>query len=170
MANRGEVFEVLGETLARTVETVEACGECGFFASKGSGCPVCSDGARDVATMCVVEQASDILPIERSGEYRGNYHVLGGRLSPLDDVGPEQLRIAGLVERVRTLAASEVILAFGGDVENEATANYLEEVLQTTGAVVTRLAQGLPAGGNLEHADGLTLARALAGRRSSGLG
>ena len=117
---------------------------------------------------CVVEQASDILPIERSGEYRGHYHVLGGRLSPLDDVGPDQLRIAGLLERVSSLGVGEVILAFGGDVENEATANYLEEVLQPSGVVVTRLAQGLPAGGNLEHADGLTLARALAGRRASG--
>jgi recombination protein RecR len=113
----------------------------------------------------VVEQPTDILPIERSGVFRGLYHCLGGKLSPLDDVRPEDLRIGGLVRRVRENPGSEVILATSSDVEGEATANYLCEVLESTGCRVTRLAQGLPAGGGLEFADELTLSRAFEGRR-----
>jgi recombination protein RecR len=113
----------------------------------------------------VVEQPTDILPIERSGVFRGLYHCLGGKLSPLDDVRPEDLRIGGLIRRVREHPGSEVILATSSDVEGEATANYLYEVLESTGCQVTRLAQGLPAGGGLEFADELTLSRAFEGRR-----
>jgi recombination protein RecR len=111
-----------------------------------------------------VEQPTDVLPIERSGVFRGLYHCLGGKLSPLDDIRPEDLRIGGLVRRIRENPETEVILATSSDVEGEATANYLYEVLEITGCRVTRLAQGLPAGGGLEFADELTLSRAFEGR------
>ena len=114
--------------------------------------------------LCVVEQATDILPLERTGAYRGLYHCLGGRISPLDHVAPEDLRIAALVDRVRAETPGELILALGSDVEGEATANYLRDLLRDSPVKVTRLAQGLPAGGGLEHADELTLQRALSGR------
>jgi recombination protein RecR len=113
----------------------------------------------------VVEQATDILPLERTGVYRGRYHALGGRIAPLDHVGPEQLRIEELLARIDTEGPREVILALGADVEGEATANYLAELLKEKAVRVTRIAQGLPAGGGLESADELTLSRALAGRR-----
>ena len=112
----------------------------------------------------LVERATDILPIERSGGFRGHYHALGGRLSPLEHVGPEDLRLAELVTRLKRGNFSEIILALSTDVEGEATANYLVEILTPHGVPLTRLAQGVPAGGGLEHADELTLARALAGR------
>lgn len=149
------------ETAAREVT---ACGTCGFFATL-AGCPVCSDQKRDRKTLCVVEQATDVLPIERSGAFRGMYHCLGGKLSPLDNVTPEDLRIGALLQRVGEHPGVEVILAVGADVEGEATANYLAELLHAKDCGVTRLAQGLPAGGDLEHADALTLSRAFEGRR-----
>jgi len=114
--------------------------------------------------LCVVEQATDVLPMERSGAFSGRYHCLGGKLSPLDHVTPEDLRIGPLLERIRDENIEEVILALGADVEGDATANYLAGLLGGR-CRVTRLAQGLPAGGGLEHADALTLARALQGRR-----
>ena len=154
--------------LARALETaareITACETCGFFAT-ADGCPVCSDHSRDGAKLCVVEQATDVLPIERSGAFRGMYHCLGGKLSPLDDVAPEDLRIGPMLRRIAESPGVEVILAVGADVEGEATANYLSEILHTRNCKVTRLAQGLPAGGDLEHADALTLARAFEGRR-----
>ena len=112
-----------------------------------------------------MEQPTDVIPIERSGVYRGMYHCLGGRLSPLDDVRPEDLRIGGLVRRVREVEGMEVILATSSDVEGEATANYLSDAFANLNCSVTRLAQGLPAGGGLEFADELTLTRAFEGRR-----
>ena len=112
----------------------------------------------------MVEQATDVLPMERSGVFKGRYHCLGGRLSPLDNVTPDDLRIAGLVRRIGEEAIEEVILALGADVEGEATASYLGDLLRGR-CRVTHLAQGLPAGGGLEHADALTLARAFEGRR-----
>ncbi|MEA3188967.1 MAG: recombination protein RecR [Chthoniobacter sp.] len=115
--------------------------------------------------LCVVEQATDILPLERTGVFRGSYHALGGRISPLDHIGPEQLRIEALLQRVKQEQPREVILALGSDVEGEATANYLVELLRDYSVSITRIAQGLPAGGGLESADELTLSRALAGRR-----
>ena len=145
-------------------EIVKACQTCGFFTGQ-AGCGVCSEQGRDTQVLCVVEQPTDVLPIERSGVFRGLYHCLGGKLSPLDDVRPEDLRIGGLVRRVRENPGTEVILATSSDVEGEATANYLCEVLASTGCQVTRLAQGLPAGGGLEFADELTLSRAFEGRR-----
>jgi recombination protein RecR len=115
--------------------------------------------------LCVVEQATDILPLERTGVYRGRYHALGGRIAPLDHVGPEQLRIEELLRRIDGEGPREVILALGADVEGEATANYLADLLREKPVTVTRIAQGLPAGGGLESADELTLSRALSGRR-----
>ncbi len=154
----------LSAALETAVREVTACGTCGFFATL-AGCPVCSDEKRDRTKLCVVEQATDVLPIERSGAFRGMYHCLGGTLSPLDNVTPDDLRIPSLMRRIGEVEGVEVILAVGADVEGEATANYLAEMLEGKECGVTRLAQGLPAGGDLEHADALTLARAFEGRR-----
>ncbi len=154
----------LSGALQECHEVVKACPTCGFFTGH-SGCAVCSEQGRDLNLLCVVEQPTDVLPIERSGVFRGIYHCLGGKLSPLDDVRPEDLRIGELVRRVREHPETEVILATSSDVEGEATANYLGEVLASTGCTITRLAQGLPAGGGLEYADELTLSRAFEGRR-----
>ena len=143
--------------------SVRACPRCGFFTTEAL-CEICSDPTRDPAQICVVEQATEILPLERTGVFRGRYHALGGRISPLDHVGPDDLRIDALIERIKVETPSEIILALGSDVEGEATANYLASLLRELPVTVTRLAQGLPAGGGLEHADELTLSRALAGR------
>ncbi|HSI12284.1 MAG TPA: recombination mediator RecR [Chthoniobacter sp.] len=144
-------------------ETIHACPRCGFFTTE-TLCEICSDPEREAGQICVIEQPTEILPLERTGAFRGRYHALGGRISPLDHVGPEDLRIDALIERIKTEAPSEVILALGSDVEGEATANYLASLLHELPVAVTRLAQGLPAGGGLEQADELTLSRALAGR------
>lgn len=152
----------LSEALLRAKQEVEACDVCGFFAS-AEGCVVCEHPNRE-PVLCVVEQATDVLPMERSGVFRGRYHCLGGRLSPLDNVTPDDLRIGGLVARLERESIEEVILALGADVEGEATSNYLADLLRSR-CQVSRLAQGLPAGGGLEHADALTLARAMEGRR-----
>lgn len=144
-------------------EQIHACPECGFFTSEPL-CEICADPERSAEILCVVEQATDILPLERSGAFHGRYHALGGRISPLDHVGPDDLRISALLQRVRDQAPKEVILALGVDVEGEATASYLAELLREYPVQVTRIAQGLPAGGGLEHADELTLSRALSGR------
>ncbi len=147
-------------------ETIRPCPVCGFFATE-SGCDVCDDPTRDQQILCVVEQATDVLPLERSGAFRGRYHCLGGKLSPLDRVSPEDLRIPSLLRRIDDATEEiEVILALGSDVEGEATANYLAELLRGRNCRLTRIAQGLPAGGGLEHADELTLMRAMQGRRS----
>jgi recombination protein RecR len=143
--------------------TLKPCHRCGFFAESDE-CLLCGDEARAGRELCVVESASDILPLERTGVFRGRYHALGGKLSPLDGIGPEQLRIVELIERIGEEHPSEVILALGADVEGEATAHYLAELLNPTGVHVTRIAQGLPAGGGVEHADQITLHRALANR------
>ena len=157
----------VSEAVLMAKQKVSSCDVCGFFSSD-DGCPVCSDDQRDVNELCVVEQATDVLPLERSGVFKGYYHCLGGKLSPLDNVSPENLRITPLIKRVEANPGVEVILALGSDVEGEATANYLAEVLTTRECHVTRIAQGLPAGGGLDHADDLTLMRALQGRRKMG--
>lgn len=157
--------EPLAQALLHALEQVRACPQCGFFATADS-CTLCDDPRRDDQLLCVVEQPTDVLPLERSGAFRGRYHCLGGKLSPLDRISPEDLRIPGLLERVTSARADlEIILALGTDVEGEATANYLAELLRPHGCRVTRIAQGLPVGGGLEHADELTLARAMAGRQ-----
>ena len=158
-ARPGEIARVIGAV----GQTIHPCRECGFFTSEPV-CEICSDETRSAELLCVVEQATDILPLERTGAFRGRYHALGGRISPLDHVGPEDLRIDALIARVRKQTPTEVILALGADVEGEATASYLADLLRAFPVQVTRLAQGLPAGGGLEHADELTLSRALSGR------
>lgn len=154
----------LAGALQSAEQSVTLCPACGFFATQ-QGCSVCDDHGRDETLVCVVEQPTDVLPLERSGAFRGYYHCLGGKLSPLDNVTPADLKIGELLKRVDALGGVEVILALSSDVEGEATANYLSEVLSEKNCRLTRLAQGLPAGGGLEHADELTLMRALQGRR-----
>lgn len=156
----------LGDALRCARDGVVRCRDCGFF-SEAEICDVCADEGRELI-LCVVEQATDVLPIERSGAFHGHYHVLGGRLAPLEHVGPEDLRLGELQERLGRRRYREVILALSTDVEGEATANYLTELLASCGVPVTRLAQGMPAGGGLENADELTLSRALTGRRQAG--
>lgn len=156
----------LAEALLVAKQMIRPCPECGFFATE-AGCEVCEDPARDDRILCVVEQATDVLPLERSGAFRGRYHCLGGKLSPLDRVSPEDLRIPSLIRRIEAAPEEiEVILALGSDVEGEATANYLADLLRGRNCRLTRIAQGLPAGGGLEYADELTLLRAMQGRRS----
>jgi recombination protein RecR len=153
----------LASALRSAAENLRSCTICGFFATQ-EHCKICQDESRIGREICVVEQATDILPIERTGTFTGRYHVLGGRLAPLDHVGPDQLRIGALLARVKKEAPTEIILALSADVEGEATTNYLAEALAPLGVPITRIAHGLPAGGGLEHADPLTLQRALAGR------
>ncbi len=155
----------VAETMLENAAKVRPCRDCGFFTTEEL-CDVCRDEARADAPLCVVEQATDILPLERTGVFRGRYHALGGRLAPLDHVGPEDLSIDRLLERIKEGHATEIILALGADVEGEATAQYLAGLFRDDfpEVTVTRIAQGLPAGGGLESADELTLSRAMTGR------
>lgn len=154
----------LATALTTAADTVGNCPECGFFAEQGSRCTACNDPTRDASLLCVVEQPTDVLPIERCGTFRGLYHCLGGKISPLDGIMPEDLAVDKLIERVQAHPGCEVILAVGSDVEGEATALYLAELLGKYPCRCTRLAQGMPAGAGLGHADAITLMRALAGR------
>ncbi len=155
----------LAGAIVAVSERVRACASCGNYTER-SPCSICESPRRDPSIVCVVEEASDIGAIERSGEYRGLYHVLGGRLSPLDGIGPGELNIAGLLERLKENGAvREVVLATNPSVEGEATALYLHKLLAPLGLRVTRIARGLPIGGDLEYADGVTIAEALHGRR-----
>ena len=155
----------LARAVAAVGERVRGCTVCGNL-TEDDPCAICADPRRDQATVCVVEEASDVAAVERAGGYRGVYHVLGGRLSPLDGIGPEQLNVAALVRRVGNGGAvREVILATNASVEGEATAHYLERALHGTGVGLTRLARGLPVGSELEYADGETIAQAMAARR-----
>lgn len=154
----------LAAAIADCRERIVPCRCCGFYA-EGELCAICADDKRERQVWCVVEQPSDVLKLEKSGSFRGLYHVLGGRLSPLDGVGPEQLRITQLQTRLEQEKPTEVILALGADVEGETTALYLAPIVKACGARVTRLATGLPAGGGLEFADSVTLGYALSGRR-----
>lgn len=155
----------LAAALVDAADSVSTCPECGFFAPHGETCAACGDAARDDALLCVVEQPTDVLPIERSGAFRGLYHCLGGKISPLDGVMPEDLSIEKLMERVRNRPGCEVILAVGSDVEGEATALYLANQLAALDCRVSRIAQGMPAGAGLSHADAVTLMRAMQGRK-----
>jgi recombination protein RecR len=155
----------LARAIDAVAERVRPCSRCGNL-SETDPCPICEDGRRDQSVVCVVEEASDIGAIERSGDYRGVYHVLGGRLSPLDGVGPEDLRLESLRTRVANGGpVREVILATNPSMEGEVTATFVRGVLEASGVRVTRIALGLPMGGELEYADGVTIARALAARR-----
>ncbi len=154
----------LAQALVTLAEKVRPCAEC-FNLTESERCAFCADPRRDRSLICVVEAASDIPAIERTGEYRGLYHVLGGRLSPLDGVGPGDLTVSSLVTRVTGGGVREVIVATNPKLEGEATALYLQEQLRPTGVAVSRLARGLPVGGELEYADGVTIVQALAARR-----
>ena len=160
-----EVGGSLAEVLTIAGTSVMECGTCGFFSTEEKGCAICESLNRDDESLCVVEQPTDILPLERSGAFRGFYHSLRGKISPLDNIGPEDLRIGELVDRLRSGVFTEVILALSADVEGEATGNYLVEIVRDFPNIkVSRLAQGISAGGGLESADELTLMRALEGR------
>jgi recombination protein RecR len=154
----------LASAITAAAASIHPCKKCGFFAVQDF-CEICLQPSRQGREICVVEQSTDILPLERSGIFQGLYHSLGGRLSPLDHIGPSQLRIQPLVDRIGEENPTEIILALSADVEGEATTNYLTEILAALGVRLTRIAHGLPAGGGLEHADQLTLQRALSGRR-----
>lgn len=145
-------------------QRIRTCETCGAL-TETSPCDLCTHPGRDATILCVVERATDILNLEKAGTFRGRYHVLGGRLSPVNGIGPEDLRIAALETRLRTPGVREVVLALGTDVEGDATAHYLARRLTPLGVDVTRLAAGLPAGTGLDFADELTLNRALEGRR-----
>ncbi|TMB48048.1 MAG: recombination protein RecR [Chloroflexi bacterium] len=157
------------ESLARAIEDVKArigyCERC-YNIAEGSLCAICASPRRDPSLLCVVESALDVLAVERTSEFGGLYFVLHGVISPIDGIGPEQIHVPQLLERVRDEEIAEVVIATDADIEGEATAVYLQRALQPLGAKVTRPAHGLPVGGDLEYADELTLARALAGRRA----
>jgi recombination protein RecR len=157
----------LSEALREVKERVGLCEVC-FNLADAERCRICTDERRDHSIICVVEEPADVIPIERTHEYRGLYHVLGGALSPIDGVGPEHLKLAQLIERVRREDISEVVIATNPTTTGEATAFYIAEALRElpSEVAVTRLASGLPVGADLEYADEITIGRALAGRRA----
>jgi recombination protein RecR len=154
----------LAETLLQTRARVHLCEICGAL-TETSPCALCSDSRRDASLLCLVERPVDILTLEKSGAFRGKYHVLGGKISPLNGVEPEDLRIAELEQRLTREPVTEIVVALGTDVEGDATSFYLAKRLARPGLKVTRIAHGLPAGSGLEFADEVTLGRALEGRR-----
>ena len=154
----------LAEAILRARERIQFCSVCGALTEK-SPCDICADARRDASLVCVVERPVDILSIEKSGTFRGKYHVLGGRISPLDGIEPEDLRISDLEKRLTQEPIREIVIALGTDVEGDATGFYLAKRLSRRGLKITRIAHGLPAGTGLEFADELTLSRALEGRR-----
>jgi len=156
----------LANVLLEVAERIHPCPQCGNYCDSAL-CPVCRDPSRDQGVICVVEEAYEVGAIERAGRYRGLFHVLGGRLSPLDGIGPEHLNIDGLVSRIANAPETpvEVILATNASVEGEATAVYLQGLLSPHVSRVTRLARGIPVGSDLEYVDGTTIGEALAGRR-----
>lgn len=163
---------VLAGALIAVREQVVFCEVC-FNISDAPRCPICRDGGRDALRMCVVEEPLDVLAIERTGEFRGTYHVLHGAISPIDGIGPDRLKIRELLARVDAATADgrpflEVIIATNPTLEGEATAMYLDERLRDSVGTVTRIARGIPVGGDLEYADEITLIRALQGRRAIG--
>jgi recombination protein RecR len=159
-----EQAHALAEAIAEVKERVRLCSQC-FNLTEHDPCAICASAQRDRTLICVVEEPLDVLAIERTREYRGLYHVLHGALSPIEGIGPEQLRLRELLARLRNGAVEEVILATNANLEGEATATYVARLLRPLGVRVTRLARGLPVGGDLEYADDLTLSRALEGRR-----
>ncbi|MEQ8329028.1 MAG: recombination mediator RecR [Longimicrobiales bacterium] len=156
----------LARAMTELAERIRACRICGNF-TEHETCEVCTNPRRDPSVICAVEEAFEVGAIERTGQYRGLFHVLGGHLSPLDGVGPEELNVASLLERIRAAdgGVDEVIVATNASVEGEATAVYLEQMIRPLGARVTRLARGIPVGSDLEYVDGTTIAEALSGRR-----
>ncbi|CAN2171897.1 RecR Recombinational DNA repair protein (RecF pathway) [Candidatus Nanopelagicaceae bacterium] len=160
-----EVAVALVESIRTVKERVKFCTECGNV-SEEEQCRICRDPRRDRTSICVVEESKDVIAIERTREFRGTYHVLGGAISPIDGIGPDQLRIKELMMRLADNTVTEVILATDPNLEGEATATYLARALAPMGMKVSRLASGLPVGGDLEYADEVTLGRAFEGRRT----
>jgi recombination protein RecR len=160
---RGDQPEQIARAIIDTRRAIHPCKLCGYFTT-AEICEICADSSRAADLLCVVEQSTDILPLEKTGAFRGRYHSLGGRISPLDHIGPEDLRIKELLNRVEKEKFSEIIFALAADVEGEATTNYLVDLLKNKPVTLTRIAHGLPAGGALESADELTLYQALSGR------
>jgi recombination protein RecR len=155
----------LAQVLVEVKERVKFCSICGNVAEEET-CRICRDTRRDPSLICVVEESKDVVAVERTREFRGRYHVLGGAISPIDGIGPDDLRIRELMTRLADGVVTEVILATDPNLEGEATATYLTRLLRPMGLRVTRLASGLPVGGDLEYADEVTLGRAFEGRRS----
>ncbi len=155
----------LSDVLVEVKEKVRFCSICGNVAEEEQ-CRICRDPRRELTVLCVVEEPKDVVAIERTREFRGRYHVLGGAISPIEGIGPDDLRIRELVARLADGVVSEVILAMDPNLEGEATATYLTRLLRPLGLRITRLASGLPVGGDLEYADEVTLGRAFEGRRS----
>lgn len=160
--------EELADSIRAARENVRACPRCGFFTEREAECEICRDPKRDAAIICVVEAASDVLPIERAGVFRGLYHCLGGKLSPIDNVGPDDLSIGALLKRVHDEKPAEIVLALGTDVEGETTSLYIAQQLRDATVRVTRPAMGLPVGGSLDVADIQTLGRAIQHRQDVG--
>jgi recombination protein RecR len=158
------IVKQLADAILVAREKISFCTTCGALTEK-SPCPTCADSRRDASILCVVERAVDILSIEKSGSFRGKFHVLGGKISPLDGVEPDDLRIGELEKRLTAEPVREIIIALGTDVEGDATSNYLAKRLARGGLKISRIGFGLPAGSGLEFADELTLNRALEGRR-----
>lgn len=160
----GDRLARLAQALVHVAEKVRPCVECGNLA-EGERCELCLDARRDAGIICVVEEPSAVTILEKSGEYRGRYHVLGGRIDPLAGVGPEALRLDRLLARVEQGGVREIILATNPSMEGEVTATFVQQMLSGKGVKVTRLARGLPVGGDLEYIDGVTLAHALTARQ-----
>jgi recombination protein RecR len=160
---RGDQPEQIARAISDTRQSIHACHLCGFFAAADI-CEICLDPSRAAELLCLVEQPTDILPLEKTGAFRGRYHSLGGKISPLDHIGPEDLRIKDLLDRIERENISEIIFALAADVEGEATTNYIVDLLKGKPITLTRIARGIPAGGGLESADELTLSAALSGR------
>jgi recombination protein RecR len=155
----------LASVLVEVKDKVRFCVTCGNVAEEEQ-CKICRDPRRDLSLICVVEESKDVVAIERTHEFRGRYHVLGGAISPIEGIGPDQLRIRELMQRLADASVVEIILAMDPNLEGEATATYLTRLLRPIGLRVTRLASGLPVGGDLEYADEVTLGRAFEGRRA----
>lgn len=158
--------ELLAQALIDAKEKIRFCAKCGNIAQEEL-CAICRNPKRDQAVICVVEEAKDVGAIERTRSYRGLYHVLGGAIDPINGIGPEQLRLRELLTRLSGDTVQEIIIATNPNIEGEATATYLTRIISPLGLKVTRLASGLPVGGDLEYADEVTLGRALEGRRSA---
>jgi recombination protein RecR len=164
LASESGDVERLAATLLRVKNEVKFCSICGNVA-EADVCRICSDARRDPSIICVVEEPKDVVAVERTREFRGRYHVLGGAISPIDGIGPDDLRIRELLTRLRDGVVTELILATDPNLEGEATATYLARLFKDMDLTVTRLASGLPVGGDLEYADEVTLGRAFSGRR-----